>query len=234
MGTLEFFLAAQNGPFLVAGVITLVIVVVQVVGLLFGLAISEALDNLLPDLDVDADIDLDADVDADVDADIGGDETGIFERVFGWLNIGRVPVLVLLIIFLTSFAVIGYVIQSFTLGVIGLLPGLIAGGIAFAVALPITRTASRLFARIIPREETYAISLDELVGRTARVTLGPVDRRTPGKARLTDAHGNVHFVRVRAARKNARFDVNAEVLLVERHGAVFEAILPPHSLDTGT
>ena len=29
------------------------------------------------------------------------------------------------------------------------------------------------------------------------MTLGPVERETAGKAKVMDAHGNLHFVRVR-------------------------------------
>ena len=55
-------------------------------------------------------------------------------------------------------------------------------------------------------------------------------RTITGKARLTDPHGNVHFVRVRAANPGARFETGSEVLLVKRESSVFEVIAPPASL----
>ncbi len=221
MNTLDFFLAPQNGPFTVAAVITLVIAIVQFLSLLLGLGVTEALDELMPD--VDADVDADADIDADLD--LG--EPGILEQLFGWLNAGRVPMLVLLIIFLTSFAGTGYVVQAFATGFIGLLPSILVGPLAFAAALPTTRGASRVLGRVLPKDETYAITPEDLVGEIATVTLGPVERETAGKAKVMDAHGNLHFVRVRSARPDASFDIGAEILLVRREGSVFEAITPP-------
>ncbi|MDJ0933862.1 MAG: DUF1449 family protein [Kiloniellales bacterium] len=221
MNTLDFFLAPQNGPFTVAAVITLVIAIVQFLSLLLGLGVTEALDELMPD--VDADVDADADIDADLD--LG--EPGILEQLFGWLNAGRVPMLVLLIIFLTSFAGTGYVVQAFATGFIGLLPSILVGPLAFAAALPTTRGASRVLGRVLPKDETYAITPEDLVGEIATVTLGPVERETAGKAKVMDAHGNLHFVRVRSARPDTSFDIGAEILLVRREGSVFEAITPP-------
>ena len=38
----------------------------------------------------------------------------------------------------------------------------------------------------------------DLVGRTAEVTVGPLDDGLPGRVKLRDAHGNWHFPRARA------------------------------------
>ncbi len=221
MSTLDFFLAPQNGPFTVAAVITLVIAIVQFLSLLLGLGLTEALDELMPDLETEADLD------ADIDADLDPGEPGLLEQFFGWLNAGRVPMLVLLIVFLSSFAGTGYAVQAFATGFIGLLPSILAGPLAFAAALPTTRGASRVLGRVLPKDETYAITPEDLVGEIATVTLGPVERETAGKAKVMDAHGNLHFVRVRSARPDASFDIGAEILLVRREGSVFEAITPP-------
>lgn len=223
MNTLDFFLAAENTSFAAASMIILAIAAVQILGLVLGFGLSETLENLLPG----AEIDLDADADVDIDADLDLGEPGLLEQFFGWLNVGRVPVLVLLLTFLTSFAAAGYALQAFALGITGLLPSLLVGPLALAAAFPTTRATSRLLGRILPKEESNAISPEELVGEIATVTLGPVGRQTAGKARVMDAHGNLHFVRVRSARPDASFDVGAEILLVRRDGSIFEAITPP-------
>lgn len=234
MSGFEFFFADQNFPFLVAMGVTLLIAVIEVAGLLLGLGLSEAIDNMLPDLGpgVDAGVDLDLDLDLDIDADLDAEpaDPGAFSHLLGWLNVGRVPFLVLLIVLLTSFSVAGFAAQL-AIGSLGLLlPAWIVAPAAFAVALPTTRAASRLVGHLIPREETYAVGEEEFVGRTATITLGPVDAATPGKAKLIDQHGNVHFVRLRAAGEGLRFEQDASVLLVGLEGSVFEAIAPPDSL----
>ena len=232
MNALDFFLAAENTSFAVAGIVTLAIGAMQILGLILGLGLSEAFENLLPDAEVDLDASLEGDIDVDLDADPSLGEASLLGQFFGWLNVGRVPVLVLLLTFLTSFAVTGYIVQAVALGVTGLLPSLLVGPLALAAALPATRATSRVLGRILPKEETYAISPEELVGEIATVTLGPIRRRTAGKARVMDAHGNLHFVRVRSARPDASFDVGAEVLLVRREGSIFEAIAPPAIFNT--
>lgn len=227
MTTIDFLFVDQNGPFLVAMAVTLIIALLELLGLVLGFGLSDLIDDLLPDfgpevevdLDVDVDLDADLDLDADVDAEaMDVTHTNIFGQALGWLNVGRVPFLVLLITFLTIFAVIG------------LIPAIIAGPGAAAAALPVTRQASRLLARIVPREETYAVSEGLFVGEIAKVTMGPVESANPGKAKVTDAHGNIHFLRVRSAKPGERFEPGSEVLLVRHDGPVFEVIAAPDSL----
>lgn len=233
MSTIDFLFVDQNGPFLVAMAVTLMIALLEVLGLVLGFGLSDLIDDLLPDFGPEVEVDLDAgaDLGADVDAEaMDVTHTNIFGQALGWLNVGRVPFLVLLITFLTIFSVIGLVAQSVAAAVIGLVPAVIAGPAAAAAALPATRQASRLLARIVPREETYAVSEGLFVGEVAKVTLGPVESDNPGKAKVTDAHGNVHFLRVRSANPGERFESGSEILLVRHDGPVFEVIAAPDSL----
>lgn len=231
MSTIDFLFIDQNGPFLVAMAVTLMIALLEVLGLVLGFGLSDLIDDLLPDFGPEVDLDVDVDLDADIDAEaMDVTHTNIFGQALGWLNVGRVPFLVLLITFLTSFAVIGLVAQSLAATVIGLVPAIIAGPAAAVAALPVTRQASRLLARIVPREETYAVSEGLFVGEIAKVTMGPVESANPGKAKVTDAHGNIHFLRVRSANPSERFELGSEVLLVRHDGPVFEVIAAPDSL----
>jgi hypothetical protein len=238
MTAVDFFLADQNSPFLIAAAVMLGIGALEMLSLVMGLGLSDLLDSLLPDLDVDVDLDVDAGVDLDgpefdVDGpDVGAGGSNFLAQAFGWLNVGRVPLLILLVTFLAGFAVVGFAVQLFARASLGLLPALIVAPAALAAALPITRVTSRLVGAIMPREETYAVSEAEFVGLVGTVTLGPVDRDTPGKAKLTDKHGNLHFVRVRSEARDRSFQVNEDVLLVRREGALFEVIAAPDSLST--
>jgi hypothetical protein len=215
MSGTSFFFADQNGPFLVAVVVTLAIAAIEVLSLVLGLGLSGLIDDLLPDFD----------------ADTPEVETSLLGDALGWLNVGRVPLLILLLAFLGVFAAGGYALQLFLRGGLGfMLPSIVAAPLALVAAVPATRVISRGLARIMPREETYATGDEELVGRIAVITLGPVTRRTPGKAKVTDGHGNTHFVRVRAARRGKRFAVEEPVLLVSHRRALFDVITPPSSL----
>jgi len=215
MNGTEFFFADQNGPFLVTMVMTLVIAGVETLSLVMGLGLSDLIDDLLPDFD----------------ADTPEAEGSLLGEALGWLNVGRVPFLVLLLVFLGVFTIGGYAVQLLTRGTFGfLLPSVIALPAALALAVPATRLSSRGLARVMPREETYATGNDDLIGRLAVVTLGPVTRRTPGKAKVSDSHGNTHFVRVRAAKRGRRFEQNEKILLVSHRRSLFDVITPPESL----
>ncbi len=221
MNSLDFFFADHNGPFLVAMAMTLLVGLIEVASMTLGLGISDLLDDFLPDTEL-ADNDLDPDIDAD---------GNIFAEALAWLNVGRVPLLVLLLVVLGLFSIIGFGLQSTALAILGrFLPAYVAGPLALAAALPATRGVSRLLARFLPREETYAVSGSELLGHLARISLGPVDAKTPGKARVRDQHGGTHFVRVRAANAADRFEMQDWVLLVAQDKTIFEVIEAPHSL----
>ena len=234
MTSLEFIMAEGNGPFFVAVLLTLFIALIEVIGLIFGLGLSGMIDDLLPDIDLEADVEIDATLegglDADIAADIASAEPNYFVQGFSWLNAGRVPFLVLLLCLLASFGAIGLLLQSFAGQLWGLLPWYLATPPALAVSLPVTRWSTALLGKVMPQTETYIVSQEDFVGSLAVVTIGPVDSRTAGRARVTDANGNFHNVRIRAAKPEARFDVGSEVLLVAKGRRLFRVIKAPDSL----
>lgn len=229
MNSVGFFFADQNGPFLVAAVITLVIGAIEILSVLLGLGFSDLIDDALPDIGPE----IGGEIEADIDVDTPEVETTILGDALAWLNVGRVPFLVLLIAFLTLFTTAGFGLQLLTSGTLGFfLPSLIAAPLALATAVPGTRWTSRGLGRVIPRDESYATGNDDLIGRIATITLGPVTRRAAGKARVADQHGNLHFVRVRAANRGVKFQTDAPVLLVGHRRSLFDVIAPPSSLSS--
>ena len=71
-------------------------------------------------------------------------------------------------------------------------PVTLAALAAAALSLPAIRVTSRGIARIIPRDETYAVDEADFVGHVAEVSIGPLDQGLPGKVRLKDVFGNWH------------------------------------------
>lgn len=213
---LEFLTADGNQPFTVALAVMLIIAVFEGVTTLMGAGISELLDALLPDIDIDVDIDVDVD---------GSATNGSFTRVLGWLRIGQVPALILLIILLTSFGLIGLGIQSFSHGAVGLLlPGWVASIPALFMSLPVVRVLGGGLAKIMPKDETDAVSEASFVGRVAVITLGSARHGSPAEARLKDEHGQVHYVMVEPDSVNEEFEQGSSVLLVKQESAAFKAI----------
>ena len=208
------FLNPAVAPFTIALMIMAMLAVLEIAGLLFGVGLSGLLDSALPDFDADADADA-------PDADVGA--LGAFSA---WLSIGRVPLLVLIVAFLTGFGLAGVIGQSAVKSMLGFyLPVPLAVIGALVMALPVTRHLGLALARLVPKEETDAVSQDSFVGRTAIVIRGEAKPGFPAEAKLRDKAGTVQYVLVEPDETGTSFAQGAEVILVERKGPVFRAIM---------
>lgn len=221
---LDFLLQPQNLVFGVALALMLGIAILEGVMTVLGAGLSGLLDNLLPEgLQADFDLDLDSDID-------GGDvleaaSPSALSRLLGWLCVGRVPVLVLFVAFLLSFGLSGFVIQKVVFALTGgMLPGWIAWLPALMLAMPPTRWIGRAVARLVPSDETSAVSVDSFVGRTAVVTLGTAKKGQPAQARLQDRYGQSHYVMVEPDSDGEAFPSGSSVLLVRRVDSTFRVI----------
>lgn len=143
----------------------------------------------------------------------------------GWLGFGRVPVLVVLIVFLALFAIAGVTLQAALTEIVGAPIGsLPASLLATAAALPATGVAARGLGRILPRDESTAISLDALAGRIGTITLGEARRHSPARARVEDRHGQAHYVMIEPDSDDQVLREGQQVLLVHRRAELFYGI----------
>ncbi len=233
---LEFLLASENMPFSVALAVMFGIALLEGALTLLGAGLSNLVETIIPGspaVDVDFDIDFDVDVDVDVDIGESGDgfETsgGGLSKILGWLYIGRVPALVLLVVLLTIFGLTGYILQATVHGFSGwLLPGWIAWIPALAVSLPLVRWSAKGISKIIPRDETSAVSSDTFIGRVATIVIGTAKDGKPAQGRLKDQHGQSHYIMVEPDLPNTQFPSGSHVLLVSRNGHLFKGIEPPN------
>jgi hypothetical protein len=131
---------------------------------------------------------------------------------FDWLNLGRVPFSILLMLLLVTFGAIGIVLS-------GLLPMLPAWSLAI-VAVPgavlSTKAIGNAIARVIPHDETYAVTAEEFVGLEGTVTLGPLDDGLAGSVTVRDRHGEVHTLRARPVDRGAAIEKGARIVVVAR------------------
>ena len=206
--------AAGFYPFTIAALILVGLVAFEIVAVVVGLSFATLLGHGFGHPD-------------------GHAEHGPLDAWMSWLNRGGVPLLILIMIALASFAIAGFVIQGVAQAVIAPLPTLVASLCALALALPATRTLSRWTARILPRDETTAISQADLIGLTGTVALGPLDQGKPGRVRVKDQHGNIHVLRANAAPGHV-IPQGALVLLVDGARGLFQAIPAPKDLGVGT
>lgn len=217
------FASSALFPFTLAALVMGGLVLVELLSLLIGHSASGIVDSMLGH---DAAPDLDA-PHIDLDVDMDWSPAGLLS----WLNVGRVPFLILLILGLAVFSVIGFGLQGIAGALAAPVSAWIAVPIAFGASLPVLRVLSRGLARIIPKDETYAITAGDLVGTLGEVTLGPLDAGLPGQVRVLDRHGNAHFVRARAAQGEEPMPQGARVLLVDRADSVFLAMPVPAELE---
>ncbi len=159
-----------------------------------------------------------------LDADLGIDLD--HAGLLGWLGVGRVPLLVLLVAFLAAFGVIGLAAQQVALMIGGhLLPAYGAIPLALVAALPATGLLARGLARVMPHDETTAFERDDLIRHTATITVGRASEGSPARARVVDPHGQPHHVLVEPNDPAAILEEGDTILLVRRDGERFRAIL---------
>jgi len=211
---IELIAAPPNLPFSVALALMLAIALLEGVGTLFGLGLSSFIDSLLPEIDVDFDADFDAD----------GAPMAL-SRLLGWLRFGQIPALIWLVVFLTCFGLIGLLLQALVVESFGsLMPGLLASSVAAAASLPAVRIFGGGLAKILPKDETDAVSDTTFIGRVAVITLGTARQGSPAEARLQDQFGQAHYVMVEPDLADESFSQGDQVLLVKKAGAVFRVI----------
>lgn len=169
--------APETWPFAAALATVVGLGIIEGLGMLFATSPSLWVDNLLPDMPD------------------GGD------GVLGWLHWGRVPVLVLLILFLAGFSLAGYVIQSTSQSLLGHpLSALLASVPALFAGISTLRGVGGFAARYAPRDETTAVSEQSLIGRAGVVARGVARKGLAAEAKVRDTHGYVHYVMVEPSR----------------------------------
>src|ERR1700754_202777 len=175
---MSLFLAPESAPYLIATLLMLFIAMIEGLALLVGMSASHWLDSLLPEAAADT-------------------AEGIADSILGWLHVGKVPLLVLIVVFLATFAVLGFAANMVVHGLFGIyIPAWLGAPAACVASLPVVRFAGRSLAWLLPREQTYAVSLDSLVGRIATVIAGTARLGNPAQAKVTTEHGKVLYVMV--------------------------------------
>lgn len=221
----EHLLAPQNLPFAIALVMTVGLGAIEIATAFLGASLSGLIDSVLPDFDLHADFHADAPhVGTELTTD-GAHNIGVLGQALDWLHLGRVPALILLLTLLGSFGSLGLLMQSLAKGMAGgLAPAWLVALPAFALSLPAVRVVGSAFARLVPQEETTAISRSSFVGRAALVTTGVATSGNPAQAKLTDEHGQTHYLLVEPETPGVELPTGMTVILTGQSGVVFKAV----------
>lgn len=234
-----FFLSPEIFPFLIAAGLVLFLLLLEIilltVGLSSGFNAAGVGDIGGPDVDVAgmsagelaAELDAPAELAAQIEADLGRyDLAGPAAEadaapasssggVLDFLGLRKLPLTIWLAIFLAIFASAGLALQSGLMGLFGwMAPVVVAGPLALALALALARTVSGALARLIPRDETSAISERSLGSRRGVVTVGTARRGSPAQVRVADGFGNTHYVMLEPLSDTGEIPEGAEVLVL--------------------
>lgn len=195
-------LEPHNLPFLIAFGALAVIALLQVTG------VSEAIEGA-----------------GEFDSPDGLEMGGLGEALTTLLGLGRVPLLIWLAALLFVFACVGVIGQSVLASMLG--APLSAGWAALAAggaALPLNSLAMRPLGAVMPKDETTAIDLDDLIRRDAEIQIGTARAGSPARAKVIDVHGQAHFVMVEPHDPTLAFNAGDTVLLVRREGPTFYGV----------
>jgi len=205
----------------------LAIGVIELIALLVGFSPSASIDAALPDIDI-PDLDVPEIAGPDIHAppaELSHVEAGPLSLILGWFSVGRVPILVLLVIGLTSFAVAGYVVQWTALGALGtaLNAGLASIPAAIAAAYS-TRWLGRFLGRIFPKDHTEAASRRDLVGSYATIIRGTAKKGQPAEAKTTDLRGRTHYILLEPSEAAETYTAGDRVFIVGQDRNVYRAV----------
>ena len=249
----ELLLTEGFAPFTLAlallmGLLALELVFALLGGTLFG-AGAEGVDTPDldgPDMDIDLDVDLDGfdldsldldsldldgmDIDgADMDApeiDAPDGTNAATGGIAAWLGFGKMPAAIWLASVLMAFGLSGVMLQMAASSVLGApFPALVASLPAAVVALWFARQFGALFARLIPKTETQALSERHLGRRRGIVSQGTAARGKPAEVRVTDRYGNTHYLRAEPLNDDAVIPQGSDVLVMRaRHDGTYRLV----------
>ncbi|KPN71678.1 YqiJ family protein [Neisseria sp. 83E34] len=209
--------APQTQIFGIAIMLMVLLGVVETLSLVFG-GISNWVDGLLPDS-------LTEPTHAEIGLD--GADAGALVRFLSWLYVGKIPLLMLMVVFLAVFGLLGYILQACLKNFVGFyLNGFLAAGAVWFASLPVVRVVGGRLYKIMPKDETTAVEQKSLVGRVGVVVLGEARHGSPAEVRVKDGFGQQHYVMAEPDNGGVLQQGEA-VLLVSLEGNTFKAIANP-------
>ncbi len=216
---MEFLLAFETLPFMVALAVMLGLTLLEGMSLLLGGGLSNTLESLNSKNALHG-------LEAKQVVEAGQSIEGI-QKFLSFFCLGKIPVMVLLILFLTSFGLTGLILQAILLGVTGKMLNMFLGtALTFLVCLPLYRQSVFILAPLLPKDESEAISYESLIGLRATITLGRASRGNPAEAKVIDPFGKALYIMVEPEKDHDEFDSGTEIILFEKKGSIYLGLRP--------
>lgn len=194
---LEVLLSDTNYWFSIALATVAILFVLELVGLIFGISLIGILDDL-PNNSIDV-------------------ESGSVLAIGNWLNFNRIPLLIWLVVFLTSFGLLGFMINFTTKNLLSFtLPVWLSLTVVGFTSLIVTSRLSILIARVLPKFQSSAVNNEDFIGAVAHITIGSASKGNPAEAKFTDSYTQAHYVLVEPFEENELFLQGERVILVKK------------------
>jgi len=200
---IEFLTHEANSPYFFALSFLIILFIFEVLGLLIGMSLSHAFDSF---------------IDFDVNTDVGGH--------LSLLGLGKVPFIIWLTFFFGLFSLIGYAANAISSSIFGYMPVWVSIVPVVITSFMINGILCKVFAKILPRFETTAVSTDTFSGRVAKVTIGDATYTKFAMGVVLDEHNMYHNIRIKAMDDGVVLNQNNPVILVEqiKGSAIWQAI----------
>jgi len=189
---------------------------VELASLLIGFSPSSSIESVLPEVDV-------PDLDAPGDG-LDGVELGPLSAVLSWFSVGRMPILVLFVIFLTAFGLAGWAVQAIASSLGGTLNAWLAAVPAVVAGAFATRHLGRWLGRIFPRDQSEAASQMDLIGSYATIIRGEAKKGQPAEAKTTDLRGRTHYILLEPGEAGTTYGAGDRVFIVGKDRNVYRGV----------
>jgi hypothetical protein len=211
---IDFFLAPENVVFTTAIGIVFALGLLEGLGLLLGLSLVALFDNLSP-----------IDMDFELDANAAEVTTGGLTQLLGWLCLNRLPLMIWLVLLLTCFGIIGYIINFTSMNIFSIvLPAIITMPVALVLGLILTGRMGHKVANVLPQNETSAVSTSSFEGKLAVISSGTARIGSPTQASLVDDFNQKHYIMVEPTEEGQTFTTGDEVILVQKGEQAWQVI----------
>lgn len=204
---MDWLFADGVAPFSLALMLMFGLGIIEIISLFLGFSFSSH--HGLPDLHH-------PDVHVDLDAS---------HSVLGWLQIGRAPLLILLILFLLGFGLSGVILQHVAAQFLG---GFSHAGV---IAVPSTiiglyhmNIGGRLVHKYLPKDETQSISKNSFIGQTVTITTGHAQLGQPAEAKFQDQFGQMHYVMIEPDEADYSFNEGSTALIIRQDGEIYRVV----------
>ncbi len=212
---IDFLMRSENFFFSVSLMIILLISIIEFISFFLGLGASifQLSNSILPDSNFDLD-------------NLDFEPSFVFAKLFGWIKFGKVPFLIIFIVYFFFFGSIGIFIQIiYNFYFNSFLPIFITLPLSIISAFLCTVFFNNLFVKYFSPSESSAVELETLVGREAIVLYGNAKKDYPAQGKVKDEFGRTHYVMIGPQADSDIFCQGERVVLVERKNNIFYAVL---------